>query len=185
VSGPRVLILPGYQNSGPGHWQSLWQAQRPEYRRVMQRDWENTRRAEWVAGLEAAVRTEPGPVVLVAHSLGCVTVAHWVAAHRHAVAGALLVAPPDVEHDWAADAVRDFGPIPLAPLPFPSIVVASTSDPYSEIARAESWARAWGSRFVSLGDAGHINADAGYGAWPEGLALLDELVAGPPPATPS
>jgi predicted alpha/beta hydrolase family esterase len=115
--------------------------------------------------------------VLVAHSLGCVTVAHWATDHRHEVAGALLVAPPDVEHDWAAEVVRDFAPIPLAPLPFASIVVASTDDPYADIGRAESWACAWGSRFVSLGPAGHINADSGFGPWPEGLALLDELIA--------
>jgi serine hydrolase len=175
----RVLVLPGYQSSGPGHWQTLWEAERPELRRVEQRDWEHTRRAEWVAGLEAAVSAEPGPVVLVAHSLGCVTVAHWAAGHRHHVVGALLVAPPDVEHEWAPDAVKDFAPIPSAPLPFPSVVVASTDDPYAEIDRARAWARAWGSRFVSIGAAGHINADAGFGPWPQGLALLDELIARP------
>jgi predicted alpha/beta hydrolase family esterase len=175
---PRVLVLPGYQSSGPEHWQSRWEAERPAYRRVEQRDWENTRRAEWVGRLDEVVRAEAGPVVFVAHSLGCVTVAHWAADHRHDVVGALLVAPPDVEHEWAADAVKDFAPIPLAPLPFPSIVVASADDLYAELARAETWARAWGSRFVPIGAAGHINAASGYGPWPEGLALLDELIAG-------
>ncbi len=176
TSRPRVLIVPGYQNSGPGHWQSLWEVERPDFRRVQQRDWENTRRGEWVAGLDAAVQAERGPVVLVAHSLGCVAVLHWAAGHRHEVAGALLVAPPDVEHDWAPDVVRDFAPIPMAPLPFSSIVVASTDDPHAEIERARGWARAWGSRFVSLGAAGHINTDAGFGPWPDGLALLDGLI---------
>ena len=173
---PQVLIVPGYQNSGPGHWQSLWQVERPEFRRVLQRDWENTRRDEWVAGLDQAVRAAGAPVVIAAHSLGCVTVAHWAAGRREIV-GALLVAPPDVEHEWAADAVKNFAPIPLEPLAFPSIVVASTNDLYADIDRARQWARAWGSRFVSLEGAGHINSDAGYGPWPEGLALLDDLIA--------
>ncbi len=146
---------------------------------MQQRDWENVRRAEWVAGLDAAAQAEAGPVVLVAHSLGCITVAHWALQHRREVAGALLVAPPDVEHEWAPPMVRDFAPIPRAPLPFPSIVVASTDDPYAEIERAQEWARAWGSRFISLGEAGHINTDAGFGPWPEGLVLLAELMARP------
>jgi len=180
VTGPpRVLMLPGIQGSGPGHWQSLWEAQRPEYRRVQQRDWDRPHRAEWMAALDAAVKADPTPAVLVAHSLGCVTVAHWAAAGAGVVRGALLVAPPDVEHDWAPPIVKDFAPIPLAPLPFPSVVVASTDDPNAEIDRARGWARAWGSRFVSLGAAGHINTDAGFGAWPEGLALLAELVTRP------
>jgi len=177
MSTPPVLILPGYQNSGPGHWQSLWQVERPEFHRVLQRDWVDTRRDEWVAGLDQAVRAAGAPVVVAAHSLGCVTVAHWAAGGRREIVGALLVAPPDVEHEWAADAVKNFAPIPLDPLPFPSIVVASTNDLYADIERAQQWALAWGSRFVSLEGAGHINSDAGYGLWPEGLALLDELIA--------
>jgi hypothetical protein len=179
TDSPRVLMLPGYQNSGPGHWQTLWEAQHPEYRRVEQRDWERPRRADWVAALEAAVRAEPAPVVFAAHSLGSIAVVHWAAAHRHAVAGALLVAPPDVEHDWASPIVKDFAPIPLGRLPFPSIVVASADDPYAELERARDWACQWGSRFVSLGDAGHINTDAGFGPWPEGLRLLGELMERP------
>src|SRR5205814_7192646 len=120
--------------------------------------------------------------VLVAHSLGCLAAVHWAGVRSRAVAGALLVAPPDVEDDWAA-LVKDFAPIPTAPLPFPSIVVTSTDDPYAEIARTQFWARAWGSRLVSLGAAGHVNADAGYGPWPAGLELLAPLMdrREPPP----
>jgi serine hydrolase len=173
--GVRVLILPGYQNSGPEHWQSLWQARHPEYRRVEQRDWEYPRREEWVGALHDAVKAAPAPVVFVAHSLGCHAVMQWAARHAHDVAGALLVAPPDVERPDALADVRDFGPIPLASLPFPSIVVASTNDPFAEFARARQWAAAWGSRLVSLGAAGHINAAAGYGPWPDGERLLAQL----------
>jgi hypothetical protein len=173
------LIVPGLFNSGPDHWQSVWERHHPEYRRVAQRDWEHPHRADWVATLDEAVGAAPTPVVLVAHSLGCVAVAHWAARQRHRVAGALLVAPPDVEAAAAPRVVRDFAPIPLAPLPFRSIVVASTDDPYAGFTRAEAWAAAWGSRFVSAGAAGHINSDAGYGPWPAGERLLAELLTEP------
>ena len=75
----------------------------------------------------------------------------------------------------ALDAVASFAPVPLERLPFPSIVVASSDDPYVSLERAEAFARGWGSRLVTIGAAGHINTDAGYGEWPEGRRLLDEL----------
>ncbi len=170
-----VLIVPGYGNSGPGHWQSLWERAHPEYRRVMQRDWEHPERDEWVGMLDAAIAQAEPPVVLVAHSLGCLAVAHWAAQHQRPIQGALLVAPPDVEEpDFAADA-GGFAPVPLIPLPFPSIVVASANDPYISLERAAYFARAWGSLCLSIGPGGHINADAGFGPWPFGEALLADL----------
>ena len=174
---PTVLVLPGYGNSGPAHWQSLWQARHPEYRRVEQRDWENPLRADWVGALDASVRAAGGPVVLAAHSLGCLAVAHWAGAHGGPVQGALLVAPADVEAIELPPSLTSFRPIPSAPLPFPSIVVSSDDDLFADLDRARQWASAWGSRFVPLSGAGHINADAGFGPWPEGEALLAELMA--------
>ena len=176
-AAPTVLILPGYGNSGPAHWQTLWERDHPAYRRVNQKSWDEPRRADWVGELARAVNAAPGRVTLAAHSLGCVAVAHWAAmsAHCDRVTGALLVAPPDIERKDAPRDVHDFRPIPMAPLPFPTIVVASTDDLYSDFARAEAWAKAWGSRLLSLGAAGHINRDAGYGPWPDGLALLAQL----------
>jgi len=179
TDAPRVLVLPGYQSSGPEHWQSLWEARHPAYRRVAQRDWEYPRRDEWVAALHDVVASAASPVVFVAHSLGCHAVVQWAARHVHPVAGALLVAPSDVERLDALSDARTFGPIPMTRLPFPSILVASTDDPFADLERAERWAAAWGSRLVCLGAAGHINAAAGYGPWPEGEALLAELVGRP------
>ena len=174
---PTVLVLPGYQNSGPAHWQSLWQGKHPEYRRVEQRDWDHPSRPEWVEALDATARAAGGPVVLAAHSLGCLAVLHWVATHRAPVVGALLVAPADVEWIEEPPSIRTFRPIPTTRLPFPSIVVASDDDLYADLDRARGWASAWGSRLVVLPGAGHINADAGFGPWPEGEALLAELMA--------
>lgn len=176
---PTVLVLPGYGDSGPRHWQSRWEASDPRLRRVQQRDWFEPRLDDWLAGLDREIRACETPPVLAAHSLACALVAHWVQrTEGRTVGAALLVAPPDV--DLLAnvlDAVQTFRPMPLAPLPFPSIVVASDDDLYVAPERAQEFARAWGSRFVALSGAGHINADSGFGDWPEGRALLDGLIA--------
>jgi len=172
-----VLVLPGYGDSGPEHWQSRWQAAGANFRRVLQRDWLMPERAEWLATLEREVAACPAPPVLVAHSLGCALVAHRVMAGGGGIKAALLVAPADVDMlATVLEAVQSFAPMPLVPLPFPSVVVASTDDPYVAPARAEQFARAWGSRIVTLTGAGHVNTDSGFGAWDEGRRLLEELL---------
>jgi predicted alpha/beta hydrolase family esterase len=171
-----VLVLPGYGDSGPQHWQTRWQAADPTWRRVVQRDWMNPSLDEWREALDHAVAACERPPILVAHSLACALVAHWAPRARHRAAGALLVAPADADMvAFFIEAVASFAPVPLDPLPFPSIVVASTDDMYVSVARAETFAHAWGARFVVIGAAGHINSDAGYGEWPEGRRLLNEL----------
>jgi hypothetical protein len=174
-----VLVLPGYADSGPEHWQSRWEAADPSCRRVVQRDWFSPGLAEWREVLDRAIAACDQPPVLAAHSLGCALVAHHVAAGGRPVKAALLVAPADVEMvAMVLEAVQSFVPLPLVPMPFPSIVVASTDDPYVSAERASAFARAWGSRLVTLQGAGHINTDSGYGEWREGRRLLDELRAG-------
>jgi hypothetical protein len=177
VEPPRVLIVPGWTNSGPEHWQTLWERADPRrFHRVEQRDWDEPQLDEWVHALDAAIAAEPAPPVLAAHSLGCIAIAHWAATSARPVAGALLVAPPDVERGDMPDAVRNFAPVPLRPLPFRSFLVASNNDEYLTIERAEAFARAWGSELVRAGRAGHINTDAGFGPWPEGERLLALLL---------
>jgi serine hydrolase len=129
-------------------------------------------------------RGNPGRIgasILVAHSLGCITIAHWAAGQEgrsaEHVAGAMLVAPADVDAETAPEVVRSFRPIPLLPLEFPNIVVASRTDLYLTFERATELARAWGGSLVDAGDAGHLNTDAGYGAWPAGERILMELQA--------
>jgi predicted alpha/beta hydrolase family esterase len=179
-----VLVLPGYGDSGPQHWQSRWEASDPRLQRVRQRDWLEPRLDDWLEVLDRAVAACPRPPVLAAHSLACALVAHWVQRGGRPVRGALLVAPADVDAlAGVLDAVQSFAPVPLVRLPFPSIVVASDDDLYVTSARAQAFARAWGSRLVALAGAGHVNADSGFGEWPEGRALLDGLLgAGRPPA---
>jgi predicted alpha/beta hydrolase family esterase len=179
VARAPILILPGYADSGPDHWQSHWEREDPECRRVVQDDWLLPRREDWLAALDRHVAECAAAPVLVAHSLACSLVAHWAGRPRSAAKGALLVAPADVDSPLRTpEEVRSFSPIPLARLPFPSIVVASTDDPFASLERAAAFAAAWGSRLVTLEGAGHINADAGFGPWPEGRRLLAELLAG-------
>ncbi|KQQ96832.1 alpha/beta hydrolase [Massilia sp. Leaf139] len=173
-----VLILSGLWDSGPQHWQSHWEARHPEWRRVDHRDFNDPVKDEWVAELDAAIAACTGAPVLVAHSLGCMLAAHWAASGSPLrAAGAFLVAPSDVDAPSYPIDPKGFAPVPFAPLPFPSLVVASTNDAFVSRERAQAFAAAWGSRYVEIGDAGHVNADAGYGDWPEGERLLLEFLA--------
>ncbi len=172
MTSTSIIIVPGWRDSGPGHWQTLWAERLPQARRVVQDDWHTPTRSAWVARLEETVLEQPGPVVIVAHSLGCITTAHMNPEAAARVRGALLVAPADPERRAV---LSDFAPVPYAALPYRSILVASSNDPYCPIRLAGAYARAWGSEFVRLQNAGHINVDSGHGEWPLGRALLQSL----------
>jgi len=167
-----ILIIPGWQDSGPGHWQTLWAEQLPGALRVQQDDWLCPSRSAWIASISAAIRAQSAPVVIAAHSLGCIATAHLPADVGTRIQGALLVAPADPERRGV---LADFSPVPFQRLPFKSIVVASSNDPYCPVRTAGAYARAWGSEFVRLQNAGHINVASGFGPWPLGLALLQSL----------
>lgn len=188
-----TLLLPGLSDSGPEHWQSYWERTDPACRRVRQADWDTPRCADWLATLDAAVAAAAAQsevVVLVAHSAGCALVAHWAqsasTAHLARVCGALLVAPSDPDGPRFPAGPTGFSPMPRAVLPFASVVVASTDDEYVTPAQARAYAEAWGSEYVEVGAAGHLNSASGLGAWPFGRALLERLraspVAGRPPS---
>lgn len=171
-----VLLLPGWQDSGPDHWQSRWQALYG-YTRVEQHDWMQPLRGDWMAQLEEAVLAASAPVVLAAHSLGCILTAAWAAHSRntHRVKAALLVAPGDPEREELRAALKSWSPVVLQRLPFPSVLLGSHNDPYCSVQRAQAFASAWGATFVDYGNKGHINADSGLGDWPQGHEILKQL----------
>ena len=172
----RTLILPGLNDSDVGHWQSRWEARDATLFRVIQADWETPHCADWIARLDQAVALTGPDTVLVAHSAGCALVAHWaVGDSSMRIRGALLVAPSDPEAASFPPGPRGFAPVPLLRLRFRSIVVASSNDPYVTLSRAETFAKRWGSEFVMIGEAGHINSSSGLGNWPEGFTLLNTL----------
>jgi predicted alpha/beta hydrolase family esterase len=178
VKDTDILIVPGYTNSGPEHWQTRWQERLSTARRVEQAEWSKPVREDWVANVIAAVNEAERPVVLVAHSLGVPTVVHAVPEFRKKVAGAFLVAPPDVSNPKIRPKhLMTFGPYPREVLPFPSITIASRNDPFCAYEVAEDVAAAWGSLFIDAGDAGHLNTDSGYGPWPEGSMAFAQFLS--------
>jgi predicted alpha/beta hydrolase family esterase len=177
---PLCLIIPGLHDSGPGHWQTIWERERHDCLRVQLGMWTDPVRNVWISRIDQAVGAAQGPVVLVAHSLGCQAVLWWASllgedAPSNVVA-ALLVAPPDVDRLGADPRVERFAPTPKSILPFPTTVVASSDDPWCAAERAEEFAASWGAHFVLLDRAGHINAESGLGEWHEGQELLERLL---------
>lgn len=173
---PIVLLLPGYGDSGPAHWQSRWEAADPKrFVRLQQQDWLQPRLEDWIARLESAVADSGPQTRVAAHSLGCLLVAHWSARSRLPLHAALLVAVPDPDGPHFPPAAADFANPPLQRLRFPSVVAISDDDPYGSPAYAHRCASAWGSQLTRVGARGHINADSGLGDWPQGLTLLEQL----------
>lgn len=164
-----VLTLPGWQSSGALHWQSRWEHLHG-YTRLEQHDWVTPQCGDWMARLEDVVLSCSGPVVLVAHSLGCLQVAAWAAHSKHAsrIKAAFLVAPGDSERSQELEHLRGWRPMVRQRLPFRSLLVSSQNDPFCSTERAASLAADWGSELWALGPLGHINADSGLGDWPEG-----------------
>lgn len=174
-----ILIVPGLGHSGPGHWQHRWAEKIRNARFVEQDEWEMPSRADWVDTLERAILHATRPVVLVGHSLGVaniVEVSQRLADTK--VKGAFLVAPPDIDgHPDVPEGTKAFADLSRDPLKFPSMLVASSTDPYCSVERAAEFAACWGSDFHIAGDAGHLNAASGHGPWPEGLMMFTRLMA--------
>jgi len=175
----RYLIVPGWQGSPDDHWQTHWQNSLPNSSRVEQADWLKPRREDWVGELQRAIAADSTPVILIAHSLGCITVAHWAElAPRQSlqqVRGALLVAPADVERPNCSPALRNFAPIPKQMMPFPTQVISSDNDSAVSTDRALELALGWGAEVGILSGAGHINVKSGHQRWEQGFAHLYRL----------
>lgn len=164
-----TLVIPGLYSSGPSHWQTWFEAQIPESIRVIQRDWKRADLPDWAGRIRHEITRHPGDIFLVAHSFGALAGAQAAADYRERIRGALLVAPADPEKFGISDQ------LPAEPLGIPSVLVASANDPWISLARASKLAASWGAEFINLGAAGHINSEAGFGAWPEGLAIFNRL----------
>jgi uncharacterized protein len=176
-----VLVIPGWNGSCEAHWQTIWERKYVRFRRVEQDNWTRPARMDWLAQIDYDLVQAASPTFLVAHSLGCLAVAHWAAVagrRTDRVAGAFLVAPPWLtQSDQCPAQLTDFLPMPLQRLPFPSLLVASEDDPYLPIEIAARLASAWGSQFVDVGQQGHINVASGHGPWTAGEGLLRGFVA--------
>lgn len=177
-----LLMIPGWNGSGPGHWQTIWEGDHPRFERVEQTNWTRPSRNEWVDRIDQAMRSAERRTFVVAHSLGCIAVAHWAAdaaeKQTEKLLGAFLVAPPWLtQSERCPTELQAFLPTPLGRLPFRAMLVASNNDPYLPIDVAARLAAAWGAHFVNVGRQGHINVASGHGRWKEGQRLLAEFVA--------
>ena len=171
----RFLVVPGWQSSGPDHWQTHLEASLDGASRVAMTDWITPKTADWIDSLERAVDDCAHPPIVIAHSLGCIAAAHVIARGRVAIAGALLVAPADLDRPHRPPALAGFAPPPRVPLACPAVVVASDDDPHTSLAASRSLADAWTARLIVLRGAGHINSASGYGPWPQARVLAETL----------
>ena len=175
-----LINCPGYLNSSDQHWQTRWEQRVSQIVRLKQKSWDEPQLSDWLIELESKVSMAPNPVILLAHSLSVALINQWVKTnsdHLERIKGVLLVAPADVDSPaHTPKPCHNFAPMPLDALPFKSIVVTSDNDPYVDLARAELFAKAWGSEFINIGSFGHINAESGLGDWLQGQQLILQLI---------
>ena len=171
------LIVPGLGNSGEDHWQTYFENSGDNFYRINQLDWETPKCADWIKTIDKRVlEFDLSTVVLIGHSLGCATIAHWSKKYKRHIKGALLVAPSDLEAPQYTFPAVGFTPIPLEQLYFKSIVVVSANDPWVSLERANLFAESWGSNFINIGEAGHINIASGHTNWDEGMRILNSIL---------
>lgn len=170
------FIVPGLGNSGPEHWQTFFEKSGSNFQRINQREWDAPTCEDWISTIDKALSGyDLSTVVLIGHSLGCSTIAHWAVKYQRQIKGALLVAPSDLESPQYTFPSTGFAPIPLRKINFRTIVVASADDVWVSLDRASFFAEQWGSEFINIGNAGHINVAGGYTNWEEGLEILKRL----------
>lgn len=184
-----VLIVPGLRDHVADHWQTVLQAELEDAHTVPPLTENGLDCGARMDAIDAALARIAGPVILVAHSAGCLSTVHWArragAAAAAIVQGALLVTPPDLAQSWPAKypspdvlAGHGWSPLPRTPLPFPSIVAASDDDPLASLAAVRAMAADWGSRLVELGQVGHMNPASGFGPWPMAHEFIARLRMG-------
>lgn len=170
------FIIPGLGNSGPDHWQTHFEKSGDHFIRINQHEWDLPASKDWIETIDLTISDyNLADVILIGHSLGCIAIANWAKQYHKKIKGALLVAPSDLEAPRYTFDTVGFDQIPLDKINFKTIVVASSNDEWVTLERARFFAENWGSEFINIGNAGHINADAGFGEWPEGLEILKKL----------
>lgn len=177
TSEAEVLIVPGYKGADENHWLTRWEDKLSSAKRVAMGDWHKPIFEDWCANLTQAVNSAQKPVILVGHSIGAQVIVHAAPSFTKPIAGAMLVAPPDVANpNIRPKHLLTFGPARTDPLPFPSVTIASRNDHFCQYNVAEDMAASWGSLFFDAGESGHINSESGHGPWPEGLMVFGKFL---------
>ena len=177
-----ILIVPGLRDHVAEHWQTLLEARLDKVRSVPPLTTDKLSCQARIDNLQRQIASIEGDIILVAHSAGCLMVAHWAAAFRRAIKGALLVTPPDLQASWPAAypspaSLQQHGwlPLPRERLPFPSILAASANDHLAGFDASSALACDWGSELLDLGEVGHMNPASGFGAWPDAETHIRQL----------
>ena len=183
MTQPTILIVPGLRDHVETHWQTLLAQTLPNTVTVAPLEHDKLSCQARINAIDDTLRTIDGPVLIVAHSAGCMMVAHWALRSNRPIVGALLAAPADVETPMPTgyptlDQLNAHGwtPIPRQRLPFPSILAASSNDPLTQLERARGFAQDWGSQLVELGPLGHLNPNSGHGPWPQAQNLIADVL---------
>lgn len=173
-----LLIVPGLGDSGEEHWQNYWLNKFENAQKVNQKDWDKPVLSDWMHSLGTSINAIDGKIIIVAHSLAASLITHWSATNKnYKIAGALIVGPADVDSpSHTPEEIRNFSPIPLLKLEYPSIVVASSNDPFVSVEKAIFFAEKWGSCFINIGAKGHINSASQLEYWEEGQEILKSLI---------
>ena len=183
MTEPTILIVPGLRDHVEAHWQTLLAQKLPNTVTVPPLEHDKLSCQARVDAIDNTLRTIGGPVLIVAHSAGCMMVAHWALRSSRPIIGALLAAPADVETQMPAGypsldqlSANGWTPIPRRRLPFPNILAASSNDPLTQLERARGFAQDWGSQLVELGPVGHLNPNSGHGPWPQAQTLIADVL---------
>ncbi len=172
----KYYTIPGYGGSDSKHWQTYFDEKLTNCQRIDQDNWMQPDLIDWVERIEETLKDENlAEIILITHSLGGIALLQWVVKYGKKIKGALIVAPPDIENPYEDLGLGDNLQIPHIQLPFPSIVVGSSNDHWMTKERTEFFADAWGSELMMLQKAGHINGEAGFGVWEEGLKILKKF----------
>lgn len=171
-----IVNVPGYTNAGPAHWQTLLENKFVNFKRVLQQDWLNPVREEWIQGIENTISKIDGEVVLVGHSCGAVAIAQWaLACNTSKVKGALLVSPADIDRQSAIAPIQVQRPLPKALLPFTTKLIYSDNDEHSSASSSEIMGKNWGSELILVKGASHFHTEAGFGDWPQAERWIEQL----------
>jgi predicted alpha/beta hydrolase family esterase len=177
---PLILTVPGLGGSGPGHWQTIWEQQRDDCARADLGQWSAPRRNAWVSKLDQAIRRSDMPVILAAHSLGCIAVAWWAELAGQPWVGRWRARFSSLPPTWSAPTGFRRSPISLPPrarrCPSPRSWSRARTIRTPRPSAPLTWLATGAAIFVDAGATGHINADSGLGAWREGQMLLERLI---------
>lgn len=170
----KFFNLPGYGNSDEDHWQTYFEKKLDNCFRIEQKSWTAPTCDDWIEKIESDLIDEDlSQVVLITHSLGGIALLHWLSKYKRVLKGAFIVAPPDLERPFRDFNLDSFTPIPREVLTFPSMVVCSSNDHWMTLDRSKEFSEIWGAELKIIEKAGHINPDAGYTDWEEGLSIFD------------